>query len=269
MANTACYKYLRILEALSINARPGKSWPNTWPHRATQPPRLVNGKSPNPITIWRDAAAADFLANRRQPNTNSWHSTCEPVAHDKLKSINYCSSSPPQLIKRRLNLEIGTYYCCELENWKTGLPYLQDCSDQELAAAARADMTATDSDRESTGDLWWDLSLSESHQAHRLAFQKRAAAHYGMALRQPLGCRMRRLPNACLWSTPRRLMQSGSSCGESSPSIALGLKWLAKQQRSNGSWSLVGPYLDGATQEDATAATSMALLAFVRSGMAF
>ncbi|MEZ6075987.1 MAG: hypothetical protein R3C56_10040 [Pirellulaceae bacterium] len=31
--------------------------------------------------------------------------------------------------------------------------------------------------------------------------------------------------------------------------VALGLKWLAKQQRSNGSWSLVGPYGQGGQRE--------------------
>lgn len=174
---------------------------------------------------------------------------------------------PTAADKASLNLEIGTYYCCELDKWQTGLPYLQDCSDQELAAAARADMAATASDGESTGDLWWDLSLSESHQAHRMAFQKRAATHYSLALKTTTG-----LSHAKI--TKRLLTVDAATPGEErlpglvnqNPSIDLGLKWLAKQQRSNGSWSLIGPYVDGAAQEDTTAATSMALLAFVRSG---
>ncbi|MCA9157275.1 MAG: terpene cyclase/mutase family protein [Planctomycetales bacterium] len=48
--------------------------------------------------------------------------------------------------------------------------------------------------------------------------------------------------------------------------VALGLKWLAKQQRSNGSWSLVGPYGQGGANENATAATAMALNAFLGAG---
>ena len=45
-----------------------------------------------------------------------------------------------------------------------------------------------------------------------------------------------------------------------------GLKWLAKQQKSDGRWSLKGPYQDGGTQENACGATAMALLAFQGQG---
>ncbi len=48
--------------------------------------------------------------------------------------------------------------------------------------------------------------------------------------------------------------------------VALGLKWLAKQQKSDGSWSLVGPYSQGGANENATAATAMALNAFLGAG---
>ena len=48
--------------------------------------------------------------------------------------------------------------------------------------------------------------------------------------------------------------------------VAAGLEWLALQQRSNGSWSLVGPYKGGASTENESAATAMALLAFLGAG---
>ncbi len=48
--------------------------------------------------------------------------------------------------------------------------------------------------------------------------------------------------------------------------VDLGLKWLAKNQKSNGSWSLVGPYSDGGTSENVTAATALALNAFLGAG---
>ncbi len=48
--------------------------------------------------------------------------------------------------------------------------------------------------------------------------------------------------------------------------VALGLKWLAKQQRSDGSWSLVGPYRGGASSENKPAASAMAMLAFLGAG---
>ncbi len=50
--------------------------------------------------------------------------------------------------------------------------------------------------------------------------------------------------------------------------VKLGLRWLAKQQsRTEGSWSLKGPYRDGTIFGDnKTAATAMAMLAFLGSG---
>ena len=45
-----------------------------------------------------------------------------------------------------------------------------------------------------------------------------------------------------------------------------GLLWLKKQQRRDGSWSLVGPYRDGGSSENAIAATAMALLAYQGAG---
>ncbi len=45
-----------------------------------------------------------------------------------------------------------------------------------------------------------------------------------------------------------------------------GLKWLARNQQKNGSWSLVGPFRDGAAGENQQSATAMALLAFQGHG---
>jgi hypothetical protein len=48
--------------------------------------------------------------------------------------------------------------------------------------------------------------------------------------------------------------------------VDLALDWLARNQRSDGTWSLLGPYKDGATQENRQAAMAMALLAFQGDG---
>jgi len=48
--------------------------------------------------------------------------------------------------------------------------------------------------------------------------------------------------------------------------VQSGLRWLAKNQKSDGSWSLTGPYGDGAVNENEVAATAMALLAFQGAG---
>lgn len=48
--------------------------------------------------------------------------------------------------------------------------------------------------------------------------------------------------------------------------VKSGLRWLAKNQKKDGSWSLTGPYGDGAVNENEVAATAMALLAFQGAG---
>ncbi|MCF0233364.1 MAG: terpene cyclase/mutase family protein [Thermoguttaceae bacterium] len=48
--------------------------------------------------------------------------------------------------------------------------------------------------------------------------------------------------------------------------VAAGLRWLAKQQKSDGSWSLSGPYRDGVRLDNPVAATALALLAFQGDG---
>ena len=44
------------------------------------------------------------------------------------------------------------------------------------------------------------------------------------------------------------------------------LRWLARNQQSSGSWSLSGPYADGANPDNPEAATALALLAFQGAG---
>ena len=49
-------------------------------------------------------------------------------------------------------------------------------------------------------------------------------------------------------------------------SVHKALAWLAKNQRANGLWNLMGPYSDAGTEENHVAATAMALLAFQGAG---
>ena len=53
---------------------------------------------------------------------------------------------------------------------------------------------------------------------------------------------------------------------ETQEAVARGLAWLARNQKRDGSWSMRGPYSDGALAENTTAATAMALLAFLGDG---
>lgn len=48
--------------------------------------------------------------------------------------------------------------------------------------------------------------------------------------------------------------------------VELGLAWLARNQQRGGSWSMRGPYRDGSSSENKTAATAMAILAFCGDG---
>jgi hypothetical protein len=67
--------------------------------------------------------------------------------------------------------------------------------------------------------------------------------------------------------TKKLLLGKYGGNGESEEAVAAGLKWLARQQRKDGLWSLNGPYRDGALDRDVPeAATALALLAFQGAG---
>jgi hypothetical protein len=52
----------------------------------------------------------------------------------------------------------------------------------------------------------------------------------------------------------------------SEAAVQRALEWLVKQQKADGSWSMKGPYPDGAFVENTAAATAMAMLAFQGNG---
>lgn len=62
------------------------------------------------------------------------------------------------------------------------------------------------------------------------------------------------------------LLAKFGGTAETEEAVELGLRWLAKQQKSNGSWSLIGPYSKGGSSENTTAATAMAINAFLGAG---
>lgn len=62
------------------------------------------------------------------------------------------------------------------------------------------------------------------------------------------------------------LLKQFGGTAETEAAVELGLAWLARQQNSDGSWSLLGPYPAGGAYENRTAATAMALNAFLGAG---
>lgn len=65
----------------------------------------------------------------------------------------------------------------------------------------------------------------------------------------------------------RALLAAYGGTGETENSVESALEWLKRNQKSDGTWSLAGPYADGvAGTENALAATAMALLAFQGAG---
>jgi len=63
----------------------------------------------------------------------------------------------------------------------------------------------------------------------------------------------------------KKLLGKYGGNGNTEGAVSLGLAWLARQQKPDGSWSLRGPYSDGGV-ENVAAATAMALLAFQGAG---
>ncbi len=61
------------------------------------------------------------------------------------------------------------------------------------------------------------------------------------------------------------LQEFGGTSGTEN-AVEQGLEWLAKNQTRDGTWSLKGPFRDGTILENRSAATAMALLAFLGAG---
>jgi hypothetical protein len=62
------------------------------------------------------------------------------------------------------------------------------------------------------------------------------------------------------------LLKAYGGTAKTEAAVLEGLRWLVRMQDDNGSWSLAGPYPNGARRENREAATAMALLAFQGAG---
>ncbi|TWU19678.1 prenyltransferase/squalene oxidase repeat-containing protein [Allorhodopirellula heiligendammensis] len=64
----------------------------------------------------------------------------------------------------------------------------------------------------------------------------------------------------------QKLLKEAGGTATTEDAVLMGLEWLRHNQLSDGSWSLRGPYADGARNENRVGATAMAMLAFMGSG---
>lgn len=64
----------------------------------------------------------------------------------------------------------------------------------------------------------------------------------------------------------QKLLETYGGTAGTETAVEQGLEWLAKNQTRDGTWSLKGPFRDGANLENRSAATAMALLAFLGAG---
>lgn len=67
-------------------------------------------------------------------------------------------------------------------------------------------------------------------------------------------------------SSKQQLLQEFGGTAGTEQAVQEGLKWLARNQSRDGTWSMRGPYNDGIFQENRSAATGLALLAFLGAG---
>ena len=102
-------------------------------------------------------------------------------------------------------------------------------------------------------------------QAARLDLPERLITDVPLPLLSKMGQLTNRLQGRRAANKSALLSKGGGSAATEN-AVEMGLEWLARNQRSDGSWSLKGPYADGAASENPTAATAMALNAFLGAG---
>jgi hypothetical protein len=81
------------------------------------------------------------------------------------------------------NATLGRFDCFVKDDWQTGLPLLAKAASPALRAAARSDLSSSNSAENAAtiGDAWWDLSEKESAMS-QTAMRRRAAKWYSEAL---------------------------------------------------------------------------------------
>ena len=169
------------------------------------------------------------------------------------------------------NLVVGKFRCFNKGNWEGGLPLLALGDDAVLKGLAEKELVppTTAIARMTLGDGWWAVSESEAG-AVKSRIQSRAAHWYKQALPELVG-----LPKAKAEKRLTEIAASGpattisgeddASRGKLDDAIENGLRWLASQQKDDGSWDLHGGSNPSRVNAPTTS-TALALLPFLRAG---
>ena len=81
-----------------------------------------------------------------------------------------------------LNTEIGTFFCLEIGDWNTGLPYLAKSDDTTLSKTASMDLNHDAETAGFAGDSWWDAAEDRKYRRWETNLKKRAGELYEEAL---------------------------------------------------------------------------------------
>ena len=172
------------------------------------------------------------------------------------------------------NLAVGRFHCFIKADWKQGLPMLLNGSDEALKRLAEQEL-AGGIDPLPLADAWWALAETLEVPAKTI-IQQHAADWYRMALPKLVGLvqvkaerRIAAAPVRLVGSSDPAAPESKALPREAPAEVKLAiteaLKWLAAQQRIDGSWSFRQDSDSGALDAP-IAATAMTLLPLLQAG---
>ncbi len=192
----------------------------------------------------------------------------DPVLASVLRRPNWLMAAPPWLVSLTLHMVL----LLALALWmlpglaenrlKLTLSYSEDLGDQleldtlrlDLDAPPAEDPVLTPDDLPEVDDPLLKPAPLLSGPEGLTAVSDLATPEVGLALTG-------RTPGM-----KKVLLAAYGGNAQTEAAVAAGLKWLARQQANDGTWSLIGPYGDGGHAENHTSATAMALLAYLGAG---
>jgi len=228
---------------------------------SAKPERVQSAKSPAPRDSLRETANHD---TDETPDEASDEASDETFT-DRFV-VKYLQDAPSWLISTLVHIaiilllaliplreEVAKSFVLLLGNSETG------AEGDTLTSFNISEMESLQGENDS--DAIDDLSISASDLATTLPDLTQIGSNVAMpefSIRKGLTGRSGTMKGA--------LLKAFGGNERTEQAVAFGLEWLKKNQSSDGSWSMVQPYSDGGTSENRSAATSLALLAFMGAG---